>query len=130
MNDYTPKLQRLAQLAREHHTLLASLLAIYQDQEELNEAQLALYLQGTVDSLPLLALCRRPRTDTVNFRPDVEQIAAYTNVNARQLAKLVQAATAYEERRRVAGSTMQTLLAARDRDETDELDEDQDSTDV
>jgi hypothetical protein len=128
MNDYTPKLQRLAQLASEHHALLASLLAIYQGQEELNEGQLAAFLQGAVDSLPLLALCHRPRTD--NFRPDVEQIAAYAGVNALQLAKLVRAATAYEERRRVGGSGTHTLLAARDRDEADEPDELQDSTDV
>jgi hypothetical protein len=109
---------------------LAGLLAIYQDQEGLNEAKLAAFLKGNVNALALLALCRRPRTDTVHFRPDVEQIAAYTNVNATQLARLIRAAMAYEERRRVVGSRTQTLLAARDRDEADEPDESQDSTDV
>jgi hypothetical protein len=130
MSDYTPTLHRLARLARERHTLLAGLLAIYQDEERWNEAQLAAFLQGDINALLLLALCRRPRTDTVNFRPDVERIAAYTDVNATQLAKLIRAAAAYEERRCVDGSRRQTLLAARDRDETDEPDESQDSTDV
>lgn len=130
MSDYTPTLHRLARLARERHTLLAGLLAIYQGQEGLDEAKLVAFLKGDVNSLSLLALCRRPRTDTVNFRPDVERVAAYANVNPTQLAKLVRAATAYEERCRVVGSTTQILLAARDRDETDEPDESQDSTDV
>jgi hypothetical protein len=130
MSDYTPTLHRLARLARERHTLLAGLLAIYQDQEGLNETQLAAFLKGDLNTLSRLALCRRPRTDAVNFRPDVEQIAAYTNVNATQLAKLIRAATAYEERRRVDGSITRALLAARDRDEADEPYESQDSTDV
>lgn len=128
MNNDILQLQRLARLARERPTLLAEFLAIYQKQEGWNDVQLAAFLQGDVNVLPLLALCRRPRTN--NFRPDVEQIAAYAGVSAPQLAKLVRAATAYEERHRVTGSTIQTLLAARDRDETDELDEYQDSTDV
>jgi hypothetical protein len=130
MSDYTPTLHRLARLARERHTLLAGLLAIYQDQEGLNEAQFAAFLKGTVNAMSLLALCRRPRTDTVNFRPDVERIAAYASVDATQLAKLIRAATAYEERSRIVGSRMRILLAARDRDETYEPDESQDFTDV
>jgi hypothetical protein len=123
MSDYTPTLHRLARLARERHTLLAGLLAIYQAQEGWKEAQLAAFLKGDINALSLLALCRRPRTDTVHFRPDVERIAAYVHVDATRLAKLIRAAMAYEERRRVVGSSAQTLLAARDRDEADEPDE-------
>jgi hypothetical protein len=130
MSEYTPTLHRLARLARERHTLLAGLLAIYQDQESLNEAELAAFLKGDASALLRLALCRRPRTDPVNFRPDVERIATYANVNATQLAKLIRAAAACEERHRVVGSTTQILLAARDRDEADESDESQNSTDV
>ena len=97
-NDHhpTPALQRLAWMAGHRETLMASLLALYREQEELTESQLAAFLKGQVTTLPLLALCRRPRTDPVQFRRDVAQIATYAQVDATQLAHLVQVATAYE----------------------------------
>ena len=96
MADYVPKLARLARLARERASFMASLLAIYQAQEELGDAELAQFLEMHVERLPLLALCRRPRIDAGNWDSDIEQIATYTKVNAARLAQLVQAATAYE----------------------------------
>ena len=130
MSDYTPKLQHMARLARERPTLLANLLKIYQDQEGLNEIQLAAFLNTDINQLTRLALCRRPRTDPSVFRSDIEQIAGYTSVNPAQLAKLVRSAMALEIRHRVAASKTQPLLAARDRDKADEPDVIQDSTDV
>lgn len=99
MSDHTPQLERLARMARQQPKLLARLLAIYQEQEELTESGLAAFLEGDVHALTLLALCRRPRMDPGHFDSDIEQIANYTQVSAAQLAQLVQAATAYEQRR-------------------------------
>ena len=96
MADYVPKLARLARLARDRASFMASLLAIYQAQEELGDAELAQFLEIDVEGLPLLALCWRPRMDAGGWDSDIEQIATYTKANAGRLARLVQAATAYE----------------------------------
>lgn len=96
MTDYVPRLERLARIAHSRPTLLAGLLRLYQEQEELDAAALGAFLQADAHALTLLALCRRPRMDVVNFHSDVEQIADYTHVNAAQLARLVQTAVTYE----------------------------------
>lgn len=114
MSDYTPSLRRLALLARGRRTMLASLLALYQQREELSEAQLGALLGGDEQTLTRLSLCQRPRMDA-HFRADVERIAAAVGVSPAQLAKLVRAALAYEERGVVSGAAA-ALLAARDRD--------------
>jgi len=96
MTDYRPSFHHLALLARERDAFMASLLAIYQEQEELDEAELAWFLETDVQALMRLALCRRPRMDASHFDRDIEQIASYTNVNAAQLARLARAATTHE----------------------------------
>ena len=91
-----PELTRLAQLAREREGFMASLLAIYQAQEERGDDELAQFLEIDAKGLPRLALCRRPRIDSGNWDRDIKQIASYTKAKASRLIRLVQAATAYE----------------------------------
>ena len=79
---FTPDRNPLAQLARTQNLVMASLLALFQAQERLNEAELAAFLQADDYALERLAVCGRPRMAAVYFRSDVEQIAASSTVDA------------------------------------------------
>jgi hypothetical protein len=113
MNDYKPSLDRLAALARERPTLLASLFVAYREQEGLDEDGLAAFLGCAPEMLPRLALCRRPR-QAPHFREDVERIASYAHANAIQLARLVRAGESWEAAHQARGASSPMLLAARD----------------
>lgn len=113
MNEYTPSLTRLAELARTRSEFLASLLAVYQEQKKLNDQQLAEFLGCEVAALTHLALCQRPRPFP-DFRHDVERIALHVQANPLQLAKLVRDAESLEDMRQEQGQA--SLLAARDYD--------------
>lgn len=119
MNDSTLSLHRLALLARTRPALLANILALYQEQEELSDEQLATLLQCDVESLPKLALCERPR-EAPYFRQDVERIAAYIHADVKQLANVLRAAEARAALQQRSGITSPTLLAARDHEEDGE----------
>jgi len=114
MSDYTPSLHRLAKLARDQRTLLAGLLVLYQDQEQLSDPALGELLGGGESSLTKLALCQRPRMEAAHFRSDIERIADYAQVSATQLARLVRAAVVYEKRAADTSANRPILLAARD----------------
>lgn len=114
MSDYTPSLHRLAQLARDQRTLLAGLLVLYEEQENLKEPELAALLGADRDALTKLALCQRPRMEAAHFRNDIERIADYAQVSATQLARLVRAAVVYEKRAADTSANRPILLAARD----------------
>src|SRR6266487_977046 len=120
MNDYTPSLDRLALLAREHSNLLAGPIALYKEQEGLDDQQLAAMLGCEVEALSRLALCERPR-EAPHFREDVERIARYIHADTMQLAMLIRAAETRYALRQQQGVTSPTLLAARDYDEAKEL---------
>jgi hypothetical protein len=117
MNDYTPSLRRLASLAQQRHGYLAGLLEIYQEQEGVDDQQLAILLGGEVSSLPRLALCQRPRSVS-HFRQDIERIAQYAHVQPVALARLVRSAEAIEQSRQNESKTF--FLAARDYHEVEE----------
>jgi hypothetical protein len=104
----------LAQLARDQRTLLAGLLVLYEEQENLKEPELAALLGADRDALTKLALCQRPRMEAAHFRNDIERIADYAQVSATQLARLVRAAVVYEKRAADTSANRPILLAARD----------------
>lgn len=120
MTKANPPLNRLAQQARTHDSLLASLLYTYQGMEGLSDSALAAYLQCDQTSLPRLALCRRPRP-APQFRQDVEQIARFAGVNPLQLMRLIRAAESHQALHQTTASSM--LLAARDHEPSDTPDE-------
>ena len=120
MNDYTPSLDRLASLARERPNLLAGPLALYKEQEGLDDQQLAALLGCEVEALSRLALCERPR-EAPHFREDVERIARYIHADIMQLAMLIRAAESRYALRQQPGSTSPTLLAARNYEEAEEV---------
>ena len=119
MNDSTLSLRRLALLARTRSTLLAGILALYQEQEGLSDEQLATLLGCNIESLPKLALCERPR-EAPYFRQDVERIATYINADVKQLVGVIRTAEARAALQQRSGTITPTLLAARDHEEDNE----------
>ena len=126
MNDYMPSIDHLASLARKHSNLLAGPIALYKEQEGLDDQQLAAMLQCEVESLPRLALCERPR-EAPHFREDVERIAHYIHADTMQLALLIRAAESRYALSQQPGTTSPTLLAARDYEESKELNNEDES---
>jgi hypothetical protein len=120
MNDYTPSLDRLALLAREHSNLLAGPIALYQEQERLDDQQLTALLGCEVEALSRLALCERPR-EAPHFREDVERIARYIHADVMQLALLIRAAESRYALRQQPDATSPALLVARDFEEAEEV---------
>lgn len=119
MNKYNPSLNRLVALAEKRQGLMASLLAVYKKQEELDDQQVAELLECDAETLFHLALCERPRS-APDFWGDVEQIASHLHIDPDLLANFIRLAESIEERRTEQNRTY--LLAARDSDEEQETD--------
>ncbi len=119
MNDYTPSIDRLAMRARKNAHLLAGPIALYKEQEGLDDQQLAALLQCEVESLSRLVLCERPR-EAPHFREDVERIAQYIHADTMQLALVIRAAESRYTLSQQPGTTTPMLLAARDYEESEE----------
>lgn len=119
MNNHSPSLNRLAQLARARPNLLAGLLTLYKEQEGLDDQQLATLLGCDIKALPKLALCERPR-QAPHFGEDVKRIADYVHADMMQLARLIRASESREAFSQGSGATSPTLLAARDSEDEDE----------
>lgn len=116
MNEYKPSLNRLALLAQGYSDLLAGPLALYKEQEGLDDQQLAALLGCELEALPRLALCERPRPAPY-FRQDVERIARYIHADMMQLAMLIRAAESREAFSQRSSTTPPVLLAARDNED-------------
>ncbi len=117
MKGNRPSLDRLARLAQARPHLLAGPLAHYQEQEGLDDHQLAQHLGCETEVLARLALCERPRQPTPYFRQDIQRIADYLHVDTLQLAMLIRAIEARETLRQTPIATRPTLLAARDHED-------------
>ena len=120
MNSKRPSLARLALLAQGRPNLLAGPIALYQEQEGLDDQQLAAILGCDIEALPKLALCERPRP-APHFREDVERIAHYIHADTMQLAMLIRAAESREAlSSRPNDASLPALLAARDFEDAEE----------
>jgi transcriptional regulator with XRE-family HTH domain len=130
MSDFA--LDRLALLARARPNLLASGIARYQEQEGLDDRQLAARLGCEVEALARLALCERPRPAPY-FARDAERIAHYIHADFRQLVQILRAIEAREALSGTPGTKSTIgprLLAARDYDEEEEDRENQENEEV
>lgn len=116
MEKYKPSLARLKRIAQRHPNFLAYLFSVYQEYNGLSDEQLAVFLECSIDALPGLALCQRPRPFP-DFRQDVERMAQHYHVNATRLAQLVRNAEAHDNLRHPNNTF---LLAARDREKSQE----------
>jgi hypothetical protein len=87
MAEYQPSFETLVRLAVEKGVLLASVLARYQQEHHIDDAQLSHRLDCTLDSLIHLKLCEVPRPD--HFQEDVQRIADHVQANAVVLAQVL-----------------------------------------
>jgi hypothetical protein len=130
----TGQLLGLAHRLRDDPGFMAYVLATYQRQERLSDDALSQYLNATPATMPRLALCKRPTSDSPQFADQIRQLADYTGVDAMQLANMVRQVSSLEKLVRHSNaadskeraSTWQTqlqpglLAAARDRSEPEE----------
>jgi hypothetical protein len=121
-----------ARRAQGRDSFIASDLAAYQEHHRLDEAQLAAWLDCATQALADLALCRRPSADAPSFRADVERIAVHVGVRAERLARLLRETGAIAALRTApadpsAPAEHGFLMAARDRQDSHDGDEDQGS---
>ncbi len=107
--------QRALRRATEDPFFLASALETYRSLSGLDDVALANYLDCSTEDMIRLAFCRRPVTDAMTFRREVEQIAAYASVRAERLAQLLREVDSLETLRKSATTRPGFLMAARDR---------------
>lgn len=129
------QLAGLASRLQNDPAFMASILAAYQKQERLSDETLAAQLKSTPEMMVRLALCKRPESTSSRFADQVRQIAAYTNLDAAQLAQIIRQVDSLaklSERPKAPQSEATSaktvrfypglLAAARDRTEADEDD--------
>jgi hypothetical protein len=107
--------QRALQRAAADPFFLASALEAYRSLNGLDDTALADYLDCSLEDMIRLAFCRRPVTDAMTFRREVEQIAAYASVRAERLAQLLREVDSLETLRKSPTTKPGFLMAARDR---------------
>ncbi len=123
----------LARRLQSDPRFMAYALAVYQEQEGLEEEELAQALGIMPEMLSRLALCKRPDDRSPEFAAQVREIADYTLADEAQLANLLRQISGLEKMARRGGEPaaagesagveplMTGLLAvARDRDKTEE----------
>lgn len=108
-------IQRALQRAAADPFFLASALEAYRSLNGLDDTALADYLDCSAEDVTRLAFCRRPVTDALTFRREVEQIAAYASVRAERLAQLLREIDSLETLRKSPTTRPGFLMAARDR---------------
>ncbi len=110
-----PLLRRAADRAAGRPFFLAAALLPYARAERLDDAGLAARLGCSVEVLPRLLLCRRPRPEPGAFRGDVERLATAFGLDVTALAATVREADALAALA-VAEADTGWLAAARDRE--------------
>jgi hypothetical protein len=83
------QLAGLASRLQNNPAFMAHVLAAYQKQERLSDEALAAQLKSTPAMVVRLALCKRPDATSSKFADQVRQIAAYTGLDAAQLAQMI-----------------------------------------
>lgn len=71
---------------------MAFALAVYQQQEGLDDSALAKKLQTLPDMLVRLALCKRPSAHSTEFAEQVRELSDYTLIDERLLAEVIRMA--------------------------------------
>lgn len=105
----------LAQRVQDDDFFLASALALYARTEQLGDQSLAEVLGCDVEALNLLRICRRPRTDDVGFRQDLQRISNHFDVQIGILAEAIRRAEALSALRQGTSNQRGLMMAARDR---------------
>lgn len=122
----SPAIRRAAERAADQPFFLAGVLRAYQAAYHWDDTTLAAFLGCTVEDMPRLALCRRPRATPAEFRADIQHLMARFGLHADNLAHLmreVDALAGIKQRPVQIEGTQHMLRAARDRDDADEYEE-------
>lgn len=115
MNTPSDTLRHAADRAVDNPYFLAAALEAYRQERGLSAQELADYLGCPIETLPFLALCRRPADGS--FQRDVTMIAARFGVGAPRLASLLREVELLET---VDHEGSRIAMAARDREEDEE----------
>jgi hypothetical protein len=136
----TQQLRRLAFRLRSNSDFMASALAVYKEQEKLDDFHLARRLRMEEDRLPFLALCKRPNSESEHFAAQVRQVSQYTGADPTVLAQLVRQVEAVAGLSSLPANTASAassahsaspfLAAARDRDQVAEPQDEYGTADV
>ncbi len=111
----TPE-EHLAQRVEDDAFFLASLLSLYAQCEDLNDAMLAEHLGGAVRDLPLLRLCRAPVLEPASdFQRDIHMISERFRLDPQKLAEVVRRGQVLMQLQNKTSTSGSMLLAARDR---------------
>lgn len=116
-------LRRATASAEDDPFFLGAALATYQAGEGLGVAALVQRLGCSPADLQRLVLCRRPDSSHAGFADDVRRIADWAGVDADCLVNIVRYAEsvwALREKWKLTGQASGALLAARDRQESDD----------
>lgn len=106
-------LEWLSRRVEDDSSFLGSVLAEFATAEKLDDLRLVAALGCPPENLPLVRLCRTPRTDPAGFRADITEIAAAFAVDALRLASVVRRVRALRQFRGPGAGG--SLLAARER---------------
>jgi hypothetical protein len=109
-------LEALAARAQGEPFFLASVLAAFARSEGLDDAGLAAALGCPVGELPMLRLCRTPRTGPDEFREDVALVAERFGLDPQRLAEAVKRGRVIGRLRDATAGGRDLLTAARDRE--------------
>lgn len=136
MSEYSARTQRqmheLEIRLRSNPNFMSWVLATYQKQERILEADMIQILNTTPDMFYRLALCKRPDSSRSEFAEEIRQLANYTSIEPNRLANLVRRVEALdkfmtmpnqlekEEDTQSISSSIGFLAAARDREEKQE----------
>lgn len=111
----TEALRRLVERARQDAFFVGRALAIYQKLHDLDDQQLARWLECSKDNFTRLALCRLPDDKKGGFQQDVRKIATFAACNPDKLVQLLRGAASWDA---LQGDSQELangfLLAARD----------------
>lgn len=122
MNPIDPHpLASLMEKARRDAFFLGYALSDFAQRKNLDDKALANHLRCPVERLPQLFLCRCPDGDDQNFAQDIRIIAEYAPCDEDQLLRALREVAALAKLSKPSpGKGRPTLLAARDRHESDD----------
>jgi hypothetical protein len=116
----TDPLVSLAAFVADRPFFLASLLGPFAHSERLDDISLARRLGCVVEQLPMLRLCRAPRSDPAGFREDMAAIAGHFRLDEMALREAVKCGWAIRQLREAIPPRAGVLMAARDREPKEE----------
>lgn len=125
------QIQNMARKLEDNPSYMAWIIVKFQKQEKLSMLKLVNLLGTNEESLAVLALCKRPDSNSSEFGKQIRQISEHTSIDPLILARLIrqtESVTALEGKRSVnpelkARASQLGLAAARDRTTEDDVEE-------